>query len=447
MTSSQFTSPESSVHSTRQEPVSKNDSDSGSNSRALAPIRKRSSDHKLVKMPNFDLSQPENIAAVHKPIQRQTSEVQKRFVKGGRGSSITIITHSRPDSSDGDSSTHSGESDYNPPPDGYHDQVSYDREENVNVGFPIQKAPSVGNEDCTKLLLERGSITFSDYANIQKFREKNSLLHGEKSEQSNRNSYEMSEISTPSLSPNFSGSNSQYSSLGDSSGGDTEGGLKLKAPSTIVPPSVDPEYSLNPLQMNLENQFGTQSMSPDFPSNKTHSLASTIKDSSSFDSRSHDCTPMSHDCTPISHGFSSMDSENGIGCHDNVEHEKVQQNDSDDYEGSHSDGSYDGLDAHIFEKGTDQRSSGRTDSMGSYSSLETSSTSYSNEEARVLSPSPHHHQSIMTKEQIQELCATIDKLKEEHMDDIAIMNNRGKILPQAEPYRNPSETERKIGVS
>ncbi len=491
------TSSESSISSvTRDEPPSDisptdppREDESGSK-----PLRKKTSHHKLERTANvssLDLGALEpsppppstsQQARPHHPVQRQQSEQDKRFIRGLRGSSFL---NTRRRSSPRNQSDEEADDVIRNDVIGNDDDII--RNDVVRRSeAPVQRTDSLSSTNgCrSKVVLDRGSIGLEEFENIRKAREnltrRKNMLNGLPSQpgvtlsnQFNRDpSYELSEVSTTpsSLSPNSSESTSQPSSLGDSGTGGEEVLTAARVNSDLSQLDMMKPLPLNykhprygggrgyenwppydPLQQ-LQHQ---EHFAPSF--DRTPSSDHTLSSSpSSFGTLGDSNCPLpsslsnNSTLTPQDHTPQSRDLSEGVisgsqDYHDDTIH-NVDRHDDKVFDCRDDSGKR--LDPHIFFKppthmaeGEGLRHHSHTHQSSSDSEMSWSGGSDRGEEPpQKGGGAKGEPPAVMTRaEMIQSMYLTIDRVREEHKDDIAIMKWRGKMMTQQTPLVSPSD--------
>ena len=429
------------------------------------PVRKSSSNHRLERMSNISDGSGMSMDSSpkpHRPIQREQTEVERRFVRGTLGNSITKASSSLQSSSDeelevgsvvsallskrGASSTKRG--------------LCSSVDSGEELSCPVQRTASVSRGGAGKILFERLSIAYEQYEKIRQVRVNPFNIHSEHRHEQQQ-SCNMSKISSPpSLSPGTSEGQSQYSSLGDSGvSGGREGEGKATTPSS----SVDHTPSSPPSTLKeCSNQF---------------TLSGRNEPSSSNTLLSHDTKPLSHDrswsppsCpepqpsnpfhddqpsiiypygnhnrnTEHRHGDLEHCCDAVVDCHDDQDH---RHGDNDNCQ-QDSTGAFD---PHIFH---DHWTHHREGSELSYESSHSHHDSISESECSVDTSwtSPAHLSrppaSLVTREEIERMVRNIDQVREMYREDILLMKNRNTLMPQQTPQAtHPSHVTRQTVVS
>ena len=280
-----------------------------------------------------------------------------------------------------------------------------------------------------------------------------------KSNRSSRLCYELSEISTtPSLSPNTSGQASQLNSLEDSGTGVSPGPCHLRDP--CDPCGASEVWSTNEWPLSLGHASSALTMRDN--GSNYQSLSSSGK------SESHDQTPVSHDSTILLSGrdLSSYEcSQSPQSMNTTQEHLSCCSygdgacchGDHSDFPGDHSDFHGDGcgnygsgpdscydndvtdshlepdshLDPHIFSQFPSHGESSDTSFESHTHLVSMSDSEYSTGTSLAGSGLPSMS--------LPEMYKAIDDAMVAHRDDIAIMNNRQKLLSQELPQFHPDE--------
>ncbi len=442
-----------------------------------SPIQRRRSSAQLHTSPSTAPDSP----PVHRPIQRQGSEGIRKYVRG-LGNSLTRTSNGSPlfrrspqqilsDEEEELAGTNQGMDD-----------------DSDQIGFPVQRSESISNGNRDKLLLARLSITKEHYQKLRELQYRHNAKsnhhgdhvhtqhshthhhddHTHKLQQPNRlhskrNSYDSETSSaSPSLSSNCSaGSNSQYSSLEDSSDtGESLGSGKFtKDPSAQIGsfkvPILDHTSSVNKRVPSLDGH--TPSGDSHTPS--TISCGGSGNDFSLASSKSCS-TPMSPNLISLSQDHLSSRGCTGYTPLSHLPEEKTDQfsnseqccHRNDEY-CSHGDNSHEVkvLDPHIFASPTDSDGSEffSDTHSGSYHDYDDEDNTILDKDdchhLQYLPPAPHH--SGVTKEEMEKIYSMIDGVKEKYKDDIEVMKNRGKLIREQSVEGCKKEEDDKVPVS
>lgn len=422
-------------------------------------LRKTSSDNKLQRMNKIEdnsispvLEEPQP-PTMHAPIQRHWSEGRKVLVCGGKGTSVTFSLDPSCDDGDGEGggeerSVQNGSS--------FEDGRDENENSNETLSFPIQRNESIGNGTMDKVVLghHRGSISVARFNSLSEKRGFQYLLRDKKSVEGSTSQQLPTDVSSspcvgfdgqpalhPTHSPNSSPSNSQLSSLGESTSG-VESSSVGHDVEEVPMDTPDPESALAPQYNRLvQNQTNSSYPNPTAswnghdapPSTRSTMKNTTDRDSSSpsnFHEKSSKCDDNFPSCSMNGHGSGMNNHGNGYTLDDSHGNRYCAQED----EGA--------LDPHIFAHCslTDSDISGY--SHISHTHQQSVSDSDSNQGAdsageRVSVPSDPV--SAITKEDMEGMYAQIDKVTEQNWGDLEEMRSRGKIMRQLRPMVSPGE--------